>query len=99
MAYSLWFKSQDWFQNDNGIVDFNMEYLKYQIGKDITRTTINVNGNPFSKIDPEDYYKTTDNFNVFIMKTISNNQVLIKSIFKSVIKIWVIGFNNENSFW
>jgi len=96
LAYSLWFKSQDWFQNDNGIVDFNMEYLKYQIGKDINRTTINVNGNPFSKVDPENYYKTTDNFNVFIMKTISNNQVLIKQ--NTILKLDILMCQNLYNF-
>ena len=96
LAYSLWFKSQDWFQNDNGIVNFNMEYLKYQIGKDINRTTININGNPFSKVDSENYYKTTDNFNVFIMKTISNNQVLIKQ--NTILKLDILMCQNLYNF-
>jgi hypothetical protein len=96
LAYSLWFKSQDWFKNDQDEVNFNMEYLKYQIGKDINRTTINVNGNPFSKVDPENYYKTTDNFNVFIMKTISTNQVLIKQ--NTILKLDILMCQNLYNF-
>lgn len=96
LAYSLWFKSPDWFQNLNNVVKFNIEYLKYQIGKDINRTSIKVNNNTFSLINTEDYYKTTDNFNVFIMKTLANNQVLIKQ--NTILKLDILMCQNLYNF-
>lgn len=96
LAYSLWFKSPDWFQNLNNVVKFNIEYLKYQIGKDINRTPIKVNNNTFSLINTEDYYKTTDNFNVFIMKTLANNQVLIKQ--NTILKLDILMCQNLYNF-
>ena len=96
LAYSLWFKSPDWFQNLNDITNFNIEYLKYQIGKDINRTPINVNDKTFSLIDPEDYYKTTDNFNVFIMKTMIANNILIKQ--NTILKLDILMCQNLYNF-
>jgi hypothetical protein len=96
LAYSLWFKSPDWFQNLNNVVKFNIEYLKYQIGKDINRIPIKVNNNTFSLINTEDYYKTTDNFNVFIMKTLANNQVLIKQ--NTILKLDILMCQNLYNF-
>jgi len=62
----------------------------------MNRTDINLNDNALLITNPEDYYKTTDNFNIVIMKTLATNQILIKQ--NTILKLDIIMCQNLFNF-
>ena len=72
LAYSLYLKSFEWFQNGS----INIESFKYQIGKDIVRTKITINNELFKANVDDDYYKIADTFNLKLMDVLSKSNVI-----------------------
>ena len=85
ISYSLFSKSFNYFDSKpNNIGQLNMESFKYQVGKDLSRVDINVNSIPLPKgikVVLQNYttdnYKTTDNFNLYIMSIMKSNGIPI----------------------
>ena len=87
IAYSLLFKSFENFEN-NGINkgQLKMSAFKNQVGKDVSRVNVKINGvDPKGIIVPDNNYKTADNFNLYIMREMAKNQLLINQ--NMIIKI------------
>ena len=85
ISYSLFSKSFNYFDSKpNNIGQLNMESFKYQVGKDLSRVDVNVNSIPLPKgikVVLQNYttdnYKTTDNFNLYIMSIMKSNGIPI----------------------
>ena len=88
IAYSLLFKSFDNFEN-NGINKgkLKMSAFKNQVGKDVSRVNVKINGVdlPEGIVVPDNNYKTADNFNLYIMREMSKNELQISQ--NMIIKI------------
>ena len=88
IAYSLLFKSFDNFEND-GINKgkLKLSAFKNQVGKDVSRVNIKINGVdlPEGIVVPDNNYKTADNFNLYIMREMSKNELQISQ--NMIIKI------------
>ena len=88
IAYSLLFKSFDNFEA-NGINKGKLKIsnFKDQVGKDVSRVDVKINGVelPENIIVPDNNYKTADNFNLYIMREMAKNQLLIQQ--NTIIKI------------
>lgn len=87
IAYSLLFKSFENFEN-TGINKgkLKMSAFKNQVGKDVSRVNVKINGvDPKGIIVPDNNYKTADNFNLYIMREIAKNNLLINQ--NMIIKI------------
>jgi hypothetical protein len=88
IAYSLLFKSFDNFEN-NGINKgkLKMSAFKNQVGKDVSRVNIKINGVelPEGIVVPDNNYKTADNFNLYIMREMAKNELQINQ--NMIIKI------------
>jgi len=87
IAYSLLFKSFENFEN-NGINKGKLKIsnFKNQVGKDVSRVNVKINGvDPKGIIVPDNNYKTADNFNLYIMREMAKNQLLINQ--NMIIKI------------
>ncbi len=88
IAYSLLFKSFDNFEN-NGINKgkLKMSAFKNQVGKDVSRVNIKINGVdlPEGLVVPDNNYKTADNFNLYIMREMAKNELQINQ--NMIIKI------------
>jgi phosphatidylethanolamine-binding protein (PEBP) family uncharacterized protein len=88
IAYSLLFKSFENFEA-NGINKGKLKIsnFKNQVGKDVSRVDVKINGVelPETIIVPDNNYKTADNFNLYIMREMAKNQLLIQQ--NTIIKI------------
>lgn len=86
ISYSLFSKSFNYFDSKpNNIGQLNMESFKYQVGKDLARVDVNINSKPLPKgikVVLQDYtiddFKTTDNFNLYIMSIMKMSNIPIK---------------------
>jgi len=88
IAYTLLFKSFSNFEND-GINKgkLKMSDFKNQVGKDVSRVNVKINGVdlPEGIVVPDENRKTADNFNLYIMREMAKNQLLINQ--NMIIKI------------
>uniref|UniRef100_A0A6C0KN41 Uncharacterized protein n=1 Tax=viral metagenome TaxID=1070528 RepID=A0A6C0KN41_9ZZZZ len=99
LAYSLYITNSSIFKQNKGYSYFDTQF-KRQIYMDILRTVIYLNNNLLPKdqiIVEDDYNKTVNNFNLFIMKTMENNKTLIKM--NTVLKIDLLMCQNIINFF
>ena len=84
IAYTLLFKSFSNFENDGKL---KMSDFKNQVGKDVSRVNVKINGVelPSNILVPDENRKTADNFNLYIMREMAKNQLLINQ--NMIIKI------------
>ena len=84
IAYTLLFKSFSNFENDGKL---KMSDFKNQVGKDVSRVTVKINGVdlPGGIVVEDENRKTADNFNLYIMREMAKNQLLINQ--NMIIKI------------